>query len=151
MKLSQLLNKVHAIQVTGNAELIEVKDVTIDSRTVKNDTIFVAIKGFKIDGHRFILDSINKGAAAIVLEDNYAVPDQVFDKTGLAKILVKSSRKALSEISSEFYSRPSEKLKVFGITGTKGKTTTAFYLKSILEAGGESCGLIGTHCKLCRE
>lgn len=144
MKLSELLNKVHAIQVTGNAELIEVKDVTIDSRTVKGNSIFVAIKGYKTDGHRFILDSINKGASAIVLEDNYAIPDQIFDKSGLVKILVENSRKALSEISNEFYVRPSEKLKVIGITGTKGKTTTAFYLKSILEANGEKCGLIGT-------
>ena len=144
MKLSELLNKVHAIQVTGNAELIEVKDVTIDSRTVKGNSIFVAIKGYKTDGHRFILDSINKGASAIVLEDNYAVPDQIFSKSGLVKILVENSRKALSELSNEFFVRPSEKLKVIGITGTKGKTTTAFYLKSILEVSGEKCGLIGT-------
>lgn len=144
MKLSQLLNNVKTIHVTGNAELIDIKDITIDSRTVKKDSLFVAIKGFKIDGHRFILDAINKGAAAIILEDNYAVPDQVFDKSGLVKILVKSSRKALSEISNEYYNHPSEKLKVIGITGTKGKTTTAFYLKSILEEMGDKCGLIGT-------
>jgi UDP-N-acetylmuramoyl-L-alanyl-D-glutamate--2,6-diaminopimelate ligase len=144
MKLSEVLNNVHVIQVSGNAESVEVKDVTIDSRTVKDNSIFVAIKGYKTDGHRFIFDSINKGASAIVLEDNYAVPDQVFDKAGLVKILVKNSRKALSEISNELYGRPSQKLKVIGITGTKGKTTTAFYLKSILEAGGEDCGLIGT-------
>lgn len=144
MKLSEVLNNVHVIQVSGNAESVEVKDVTIDSRTVKDNSIFVAIKGYKTDGHRFILDSINKGASAIVLEDNYAVPDQVFDKAGLVKILVQNSRKALSEISNELYGKPSQKLKVIGITGTKGKTTTAFYLKSILEAGGEDCGLIGT-------
>ncbi|RJP57692.1 MAG: UDP-N-acetylmuramoyl-L-alanyl-D-glutamate--2,6-diaminopimelate ligase [Ignavibacteriales bacterium] len=144
MKLSQLLNNVKTIHVTGNAELIEIKDITIDSRAVKKDSLFVAIKGYKTDGHRFILDAINKGAVAIILEDNYAVPDQVFDKSGLVKILVKSSRKALSEISDEYYNHPSEKLQVIGITGTKGKTTTAFYLKSILEEMGDKCGLIGT-------
>ncbi len=144
MKLSQLLNNVHAIQVSGNAELVDVKDITIDSRSVKNDSVFVAIKGYKTDGHRFILDSINKGAAAIILEDNYAVPEQIFDKSGLVKILVQNSRKALAEISNEYYGKPSEKLIVIGITGTKGKTTTAFYLKSILEEAGERCGLIGT-------
>jgi len=144
MKLSEVLNSVHAIQVSGNAELIDVKDITFDSRAVKDSSIFVAIKGYKTDGHRFILDSINKGASAIVLEDNYAVPDQVFDKSGLVKILVQNSRKALAEISNELYGQPSKKLKVFGITGTKGKTTTAFYLKSILEANGEKSGLLGT-------
>lgn len=144
MKLSELLNNVKTIHVTGNAEVVEINSITSDSRNVKSNSLFIAVIGFRTDGHRFILDAINKGASAIVLEDNFAVPEQIFNKAGLVKILVKDSRKALSEFSNEFYKKPSEKLTVIGVTGTKGKTTTAYYLKSILEQSGDRCGLIGT-------
>jgi UDP-N-acetylmuramoyl-L-alanyl-D-glutamate--2,6-diaminopimelate ligase len=81
---------------------------------------------------------------AVIVEDDNAVPDSIFMHTGVAKILVENSRKALAEISAAFYKDPSRKLKLTGITGTNGKTTTSFILKSILENSGYKTGLIGT-------
>ena len=144
MKLSDLLNKVKTIQVAGNAELKEITDITIDSRTSSNNSLFFAIKGFKTDGHNFINDVINKGVAAVVLQNPKAIPDQIFSHSGCIKIVVKDSRKSLAEFSNVFYGEPSKKLNLIGITGTKGKTTTAFFVKNIFEQAGLKTGLIGT-------
>lgn len=144
MKLSTLLNNVNTLQVTGNAENFEIEKLTINSLEVEKNSLFFAIKGYKTDGHKFILDAINKGAVAVVLDDPDSVPPQIFDQHEVVKIVVENSRKALSEFANEFFDAPSRRMKLFGITGTKGKSTTTFYLKSILEAGGEEAGLIGT-------
>ncbi|TSA27645.1 MAG: UDP-N-acetylmuramoyl-L-alanyl-D-glutamate--2,6-diaminopimelate ligase [Ignavibacteriales bacterium] len=144
MKLSDLLNKVKTIQVAGNAELKEITEITIDSRTSSNNSLFFAIEGFKTDGHNFINDVINKGVAAIVLQNPKAIPDQIFSHSGCIKIVVKDSRKSLAEFSNVFYGEPSKKLNLIGITGTKGKTTTAFFVKNIFEQAGFKTGLIGT-------
>jgi len=144
MKLSELLNSVKVIQVTGNAELASVENITIDSRTATKGSIFFAIKGDKTDGHRFIPEVINNGAAAVVLQGNNSVPDQIFAHSGCIKIVVEDSRKSLAEFSNIFYGRPSQKLTLIGITGTKGKTTTAFFIKNVLQKAGYKTGLIGT-------
>lgn len=144
MKLPQLLNDVKTLQVTGNAEEVEINKLIINSQEAELNSIFFAIKGYKTDGHKFILDAINKGASAIVLDNNDAVPPEIFDKSNVVKIVVENSRKALSKFANVLYDKPSQNLNVYGITGTKGKSTTAFYLKSIIEAGGDICGLIGT-------
>ncbi len=144
MKLSELLNKVKVIQVVGKAELKEIETITIDSRQVKKNTLFFAIEGFKTDGHNFIQDAINQNAAAVVLQRADAVPDQIFEHSGCVKIVVENSRAALAEFSNLFYGEPTKKLKLIGITGTKGKSTTAFYVKKVIEQGGYKCGLIGT-------
>lgn len=144
MKLSDLLNKVKTIQVAGNAELKEITDITIDSRISSNNSLFFAIEGFKTDGHNFINDVINKGVAAVVLQNPKAIPDQIFSHSGCIKIVVKDSRKSLAEFSNIFYGEPSKKLNLIGITGTKGKTTTAFFVKNIFEQAGFKTGLIGT-------
>ncbi len=144
MRLSELLNKVKVIQVVGNAELKEIVDLTIDSRTAGKNSVFFAIEGLKADGHKFIQDAINQGADAVVLQKPEAVPDQVFAHAGCVKIVVENSRTALAEFSNIFYGEPSKKLKLIGITGTKGKTTTAFYVKNIFQYAGYKTGLIGT-------
>ncbi len=144
MKLSDLLNKVKTIQVAGNAELKEITDITIDSRISSNNSLFFAIEGSKTDGHNYINDVINKGAAAVVLQNPKAIPDQIFSHSGCIKIVVKDSRKSLAEFSNIFYGEPSKKLNLIGITGTKGKTTTAFFVKNIFEQAGFKTGLIGT-------
>jgi UDP-N-acetylmuramoyl-L-alanyl-D-glutamate--2,6-diaminopimelate ligase len=144
MELTELINKINAIQVAGEIERKDVSSICYDSRKVKKDSLFVAIRGFNVDGHRFILDAINKGAAAIILEDNNIVPEEIFIHEKVAKIVVADSRKALAEVSSSFFKEPSEKIKLIGITGTNGKTTTSYFLKSILETAGEKTGLIGT-------
>ena len=144
MKLAELINSVTVTQVIGRVELKEVSNITYDSREVKSNSLFIAIKGYKTDGHKFIEDAINKGACAIVLDDNNALPDQIFQHADCVKILVNDSRVALAEISNAFYNEPSTKLKLTGVTGTKGKTTVTFYLKNVLETVGGKTGLIGT-------
>ena len=144
MELTELINSVNAIQVAGEVERKDVSSICYDSRKVKQNSIFVAIKGANTDGHRFILDAINNGAIAVILEDNDIVPDDIFIHEKKAKILVVDSRKALAEISCALYKKPSEKINLIGITGTNGKTTTTYFIKSILETSGEKTGLIGT-------
>lgn len=144
MQLTELLNSVKVIQVTGEVQRKDVAGIYYDSRRVNKNSVFAAIKGFKTDGHRFILDAINKGAIAVILEDNQSVPDEIFNHEKIAKILVNDSRKALAEISNAFFKEPSKKLKLIGITGTNGKTTTSYYIKNILETAGNKTGLVGT-------
>jgi len=91
MELSNLLNNIHAVQVTGEFQRKDVEAIVYDSRKVKKNSIFVAIKGYKTNGHRFILDAINKGAIAVVLEDDKSVPDEIFSHQNVLKIVVKSS------------------------------------------------------------
>lgn len=144
MELTELINSVHVVQVAGNVQRKDVTGIYYDSRKVIKDSIFVAIKGFNADGHNFIVDAINKGALAVILENDQAVPDEIFLHNETAKILVRDSRVALAEISKGYYKNISGKIKLIGITGTKGKTTTAFIIKSILEKAGKKAGLIGT-------
>jgi UDP-N-acetylmuramoyl-L-alanyl-D-glutamate--2,6-diaminopimelate ligase len=144
MELSKLINSVKAIQVSGEVERKDIESISYDSRKVKKNTLFVAVSGFTVDGHKFILDAINNGATAVILENDYAVPGEIFTHTNVTKILVQDSRKALSEVSNAFFKEPSKKLNLIGITGTKGKTTTSFFIKNILETAGNKTGLIGT-------
>ncbi|HCY76918.1 MAG TPA: UDP-N-acetylmuramoyl-L-alanyl-D-glutamate--2,6-diaminopimelate ligase [Ignavibacteriales bacterium] len=144
MELTQLLNSLRVIQVTGEVQRKDVASIVYDSRKVQKNSVFVAIKGFKTDGHRFIQDAINKGAIAIVVEVDNSIPDELITHAQIAKILVKDSRKALAEISKGFYNDPTSKLKLIGITGTNGKTTSTFILKNILQKAGYKTGLLGT-------
>lgn len=144
MELTELLNSVKAIQVVGEVQRKDISGIFYDSRKVIKDSVFAAIKGYRTDGHSYIVESINKGASAVIMEESSAVPDEIFIHSGITKILVKDSRKALAEISSAFYKNPSAKLKMTGITGTNGKTTTSYILKSIFENAGYKTGLIGT-------
>lgn len=144
MELTQLINSVKTIQVIGEVQRQDVSGIYHDSRKVISNSVFVAIKGFNTDGHNYILDAVNKGAIGVILEDNNVVPDEIFIHSGAAKILVSDSRKALAEISRSFYKEPSLDLKLIGITGTKGKTTTSYFIKSILETAGSKTGLVGT-------
>ena len=144
MELTELINSLHVIQVAGNVQRKDVTGIFYDSRKVIKGSVFVAIKGFNVDGHRYINEAIRKGVIAVVLENNDAVPDDIFTHTETAKILVKDSRLALAEISRGFYKNVSEKIKLIGITGTKGKTTTSFIVKSIFETAGLKTGLLGT-------
>ncbi len=144
MELTKLLNHISAIQVVGEVQRQDVSGIEYDSRKVVKNSVFVAVKGFNTDGHKYILESISKGAIAVILEDSDAAPDHIFTLEKKAKILVKDSRVALSEISNAFYNNPSEKLKLIGITGTNGKTTTSYFLKSIVETAGYKTGVIGT-------
>jgi len=144
MELTQLLNSVKTISVTSEIQRKDIAGIYYDSRKVKSNSLFVAIKGFNSDGHKYILEAINKGAIAVVVQDNKAIPDEIFMHEKVAKILVQDSRQALAELSNAFYKDPSSKLKVIGITGTNGKTTTTYFVKTILETSGHKSGLLGT-------
>ena len=144
MLLSELLNKIKIIQVAGTPPNREVSGIEYDSREVVEGSVFVAIKGFNTDGHLFIQDALNKKAIAIVLENNEAISDHLVHHSNAVKILVSNSREALAELSNSFYGEPSKKMRLIGITGTNGKTTTAFYIKNIFETSGYKVGLTGT-------
>ncbi|MBK7630556.1 MAG: UDP-N-acetylmuramoyl-L-alanyl-D-glutamate--2,6-diaminopimelate ligase [Ignavibacteriales bacterium] len=144
MEMTQLLNSVNAIQVTGEVQRKDVADIVYDSRKVLKNSVFVAIKGYKTDGHKFLQDAINKGAVAVVVEDPNSIPDEFVAHAQIAKIVVKDCRKALAELSKGFYKDPTSKFKLIGITGTNGKTTSTFILKNILQNVGYKTGLIGT-------
>ena len=115
-----------------------VKGITDDSRMVKKGYLFVAVKGFSHDGHDFIKEAQKKGAKVVVGEKDIKV------KKNVTYLKVKDSRKALGEITSKWYGNPSEKLKVIGVTGTDGKTTTSYMISHLLNLSGKKTGLITT-------
>ena len=144
MQLTDLINNIHVIQVAGDVQRKEISNIVYDSREVTKNSVFVAIKGYSTDGHKFILDAINKGADAIILEDDNVVPEEIFIHRNVTKILVKNSRIALAELSKGFFKDPSSKIVLAGVTGTNGKTTTTFLVKNIFDSLGVKAGLIGT-------
>ena len=132
--------------VTAGNPLAEVTAVCNDSRKVVPGSLFVAVKGFAVDGHDYIATAIEKGAGTIVYEDPKALETQL-GQAGTSEVtLVKadSSRHALAIIAANFYDNPSEKLTLVGITGTNGKTTTVTLLHRMFTAMGYSCGLLST-------
>ena len=137
MKLADLLKKLKYTCVKGTAD-VDITTVAYDSRRVERGSLFICIKGAVADGHRFAEAAVNKGASALVVEDDVTVPENV------TVIRVEDSRYALACISAEYFGNPADKLKVIGITGTKGKTTTTYLVKSILDSAGHKCGLVGT-------
>lgn len=143
MLLSEVLKNVKVKKLVGDVN-VEIKNIVYDSREASDGSLFVAIKGLNVDGHRFIPEAVLAGAVAVVLEDDGVVEDDYFNERGVVKVVVHDSRKALALISSAFYGFPSRKLKLVGVTGTNGKTTTTHLIKSILESVGLKTGLIGT-------
>ena len=142
MELKKLLIGLEGLKVKGNLDL-DINGIEKNSKDVKEGFLFVAIKGFAVDGHKFIEDAIKKGAIAIVIEEGcdlktFKVPE------GITVVMTKDTREALAIIASNFYGNPSSKFKLIGVTGTKGKTTTTFMIKEILEKAGKKVGLIGT-------
>ncbi|MCM3397314.1 UDP-N-acetylmuramoyl-L-alanyl-D-glutamate--2,6-diaminopimelate ligase [Oceanobacillus profundus] len=116
----------------------DIKAIAYDSRNVTKDGIFVAISGFQFDGHAFIHNAIKQGASVIISEKAITV-----DK-GVTVLKVANSRNALANVSSNFYNNPTENLNLIGITGTNGKTSTTYFVKSIYEEARKSIALIGT-------
>lgn len=132
MKVSELLD---GINYEGFFTDVDVLNVTDDSRKVVKGSAFVCIKGLNFDGHTKASDAILKGASVIISEEPTGVPNEV---------VVKNSRSAYALICANFFGKPSEKIKIIGITGTNGKTSTAFILSDILNRVGRKCGIIGT-------
>ncbi|RPH35082.1 UDP-N-acetylmuramoyl-L-alanyl-D-glutamate--2,6-diaminopimelate ligase [bacterium] len=123
---------------------VSIHSIQYDSRKVGHGDLFVAIAGTAADGHAFVESAIDRGAVAVVMQNDQALPDPFFQHAGVVKIVVPDSRKALARMSANFYGHPSRKLRLIGVTGTNGKTTTTHLIRSILEADGMKVGLIGT-------
>ncbi|SHJ60974.1 UDP-N-acetylmuramoylalanyl-D-glutamate--2,6-diaminopimelate ligase [Clostridium cavendishii DSM 21758] len=137
MILKNLLKGIDFEVIKGNSE-IEINNICYDNRKVSSGDVFVCIKGFVSDGHKYIDGAIKNGATSIIVEELVEIDAEV------NVIKVKDSRKALAIMGANYYNNPANKLNIIGITGTNGKTTTAFMIKSILEQAGHKVGLIGT-------
>ncbi len=138
--LHQLTSALPDAQIIGNREAA-VAGIVYDSRRVKAGDVFVCIRGLKLDGHNFIPDALQRGAPIIVGEDAErlrALPESV------TKVIVPDARTALARMAAEFYGHPSRALKIVGVTGTNGKTTTAHLIGAILREAGYRVGVIGT-------
>lgn len=135
--LKQLLERLEYECVQGSLDK-EITDLVYDSRKAATDSLFVCVKGTTVDGHGFAADVVQKGATVLVVSEDVNVPETV------TVIKVADTRYALAVLSAAWFDYPAEQLKVIGITGTKGKTTTTYMVKSILEGAGYKVGLIGT-------
>ncbi|NLX86882.1 MAG: UDP-N-acetylmuramoyl-L-alanyl-D-glutamate--2,6-diaminopimelate ligase [Clostridiales bacterium] len=138
MKISKLWDFIEVLDVKGDPEA-EVTGVSYDSREVKPGHLFVCVEGFNWDGHDFAEQALQNGARVLMVQREIPVTGP-----GVTVIRVKDSRKAMAAVGHVFYDFPSQKLKVIGVTGTNGKTTTTYLIKSVLESAGHSVGLMGT-------
>lgn len=136
MKLSEILRNISTIRYTKNSD-IEISDICYDSRKIKPGCMFVCLKGSNYDGHNYINEAFMKGASVIVAQDGIE-----FENIPIIK--VDNTRKFLSLASANFFKNSAKKLTTIAITGTKGKTTTSFMVRSILEKAGLKTGIIGT-------
>ncbi len=160
MKLYEVISGSGEVSVIGDNEL-EIKGITCDSRAVQEGMLFIAVKGFTVDGHKFINEALLAGAAAVVYEDESAVEAALrcADNESCAEasdggsparrgvptfVRVRSSRRTLAIIASNFHGNPSSKLKLVGVTGTNGKTTIATLMHGMFTSMGYCCGLLST-------
>lgn len=142
MKLKEMLVGLEGLKVKGNLD-IDIVGIESNSKKIEKGYLFVAIKGFSADGHEFIENAIESGATAVMIEEgcnlkSFKIPEEI------TIVMAKDTREALAITSSNFYGNPSSKFKLIGVTGTKGKTTTTFMIKEILEKAGKKVGLVGT-------
>lgn len=136
MKLSEVVRGIDIIDRYGNME-VDIKDIVYDSRKVIPGCVFICITGFAQDGHKYIEDAIKMGAVAAIVEKDVKV-------MGITLVKVADTRKSMPVIGSNFYNHPTDTLKLIGITGTNGKTTTTYLIKSILDQAQKETSTIGT-------
>ncbi|MBM3246279.1 MAG: UDP-N-acetylmuramoyl-L-alanyl-D-glutamate--2,6-diaminopimelate ligase [Candidatus Omnitrophica bacterium] len=142
MKLGQLLKAIGSYRSHSPLEDFQVRGISCNSQEVKEDFVFIAIKGNKEDGHRFIPEAIDKGAKVIITQSpRHHVTTSPKE---INFIEVEDARKALAKLAAEFYGYPSSEIKVAGITGTNGKTTITYLIEAILKEAGATAGVIGT-------
>ena len=142
MELKKLLAGIENFKTKGDIE-IDIKKVVSNSKKVVPNSLFVAVRGYDFDGHQYVGEAIEKGATAVMLDmsadfKNIKIPN------GVTVIITDDTRKALARVSCNYFGNPSRYFKLIGVTGTKGKTTTTYMIKSILEKAGHKVGLIGT-------
>ena len=138
MNLKSILNGLDYELLQGTEDK-EINKINYDSRKVCDNDLFVCVKGYATDGHKYADKAISSGAKVIVLQDDIEIENK-----NITIIKCSDTRKALALMGANYYDNPSNKMKIIGITGTNGKTTTAFMIKDILESAGKKVGLIGT-------
>lgn len=137
MLLKELVKELDIIDSRNYQRDLDIEGIAYNSERVKSDFLYVAIKGYITDGHKYINSSINNGAIAVIVED-------FSDSINIPQIKVSNSREALSALSNKFYNSPSEHMRLVGVTATNGKTTTTFMLNEIYEKADYTTGLIGS-------
>lgn len=142
MKLEKILQGLTELKLRGDLNT-EISGIESNSKNVKPGFLFIAIKGFSVDGHKYIESAIENGATAVMVQEGcdlkaLKIPNDI------TIVMAKDTRYALAICSANFYGNPSRKFKLIGVTGTKGKTTTTFMIKEILEKAGKNVGLVGT-------
>ena len=142
MELKRILSGLENLKAKGNLD-INIENLESDSRKVTPNTLFVAITGYDVDGHDYIQDAIANGASAVLVENLEKLRTIKLPST-VTIIVTDNTRHALAIAACNFYDNPSRKFKLIGLTGTKGKTTTSYMIKTLLEAQGKKVGLIGT-------
>lgn len=148
MKLFKLMEDV---SFTSNLPLekineIEIKDIAYNSRSCKEGFIFVALVGETVDGHRFVKNAYDNGSRVFLLQKGMESNKYVMElPSDVVKLFVEDSRISLSKISHNFFEKPSNELKIIGVTGTKGKTTITNYIATVLNESGVNTGVIGTN------
>ena len=135
MRLGELLEGIHA-GAQAPAPDVEIGGLAYDSRAVAPGDLFFCVRGLRTDGHDFARAAVSAGAAALVVEHQLAL--------GVPEVLVPDARAAMAPLAARFYGEPGRDLRVVGVTGTNGKTTTAYLVRALLEAAGVRCGLLGT-------
>ena len=137
MKLEKLLEKIEYTLLKGNLD-VDIRDIAYDSRKVEDNYVFVSIVGSNVDGHNYIDNAVELGASVIIVSKDVNVDSDV------TVVKVEDTSKILSRLSMNLFDNPHKKMKTIAITGTKGKTTTSFMIKKIIEESGSKCGVIGT-------
>jgi UDP-N-acetylmuramoyl-L-alanyl-D-glutamate--2,6-diaminopimelate ligase len=136
MRLAELVAEVPGARVVGD-DAVEVRDLAYDSRKVEPGTLFFCVVGEKVDGHEFGARAVEEGAAALVVE-------RELTELVVPQVVVEDSRAAMAPLAARFWGDPTAELRMVGVTGTNGKTTTAFLVQEILKAASFPCGLLGT-------
>lgn len=142
MELRKVLNNLENLKAKGNLE-IDINKIEKDSRLIKQGDLFVAIRGFEVDGHDYIETAISNGASAVMVDCECDITKLNLPEN-ITLLVADNTRKALAIAACNINGNPSRKFKLIGITGTKGKTTTTFMIKNILEKAGQKVGLIGS-------
>jgi len=138
MRISDFIQKIEIVKTNINNPELIIEGISDDSRKVKSNYLFIAIRGFEVDGHNYIKQAIDNGAKFIIAEDETRIPPDV------DCCIVENARNVVGIVANEFYDNPSQKIKVIGVTGTNGKTTTTYLLESIINECGYNAGVIGT-------
>ena len=134
MKLNDIINGLEIIKVNGNLDL-DITNIEYDSRKVRENTLFICIKGFNSDGHKYIQNAIKSGAKSFLVQDDINIDGYTF-------IRVNDTRASMAKIADNFYNHPSKKFGVIGVTGTNGKTSITTLLSEILKSNNNKVGLI---------